>query len=96
MFVLINTFCQCADLGVDFDGQLELWDTKYYMHMVECKKYAVDHTLLREYFPIERVLSGMFDIYQRLLGVTYTKLDNPPVWHQDVTMVSRNSIDCRA
>lgn len=63
---------------------------RYYMDMVERKKYSVDHTQLREYFPIQRVLSGMFDIYQRLLGVTFTKIAEPPVWHEDVTMVSLN------
>lgn len=73
---------------MEFNGKIELWDMRYYMDVVERKKYAVDHSLLREYFPIQRVLSGMFDIYQRLLGVTFNKIDEPPVWHQDVTMVS--------
>ncbi|KAF2360089.1 Peptidase M3A/M3B catalytic domain [Trinorchestia longiramus] len=77
---------ECGELGLEFDGKIELWDVRYYMDMVERKKYAVDHTLLREYFPLERVLSGMFEIYQRLLSVTFNKLEGPAVWHQDVSM----------
>ncbi|XP_018012622.1 thimet oligopeptidase isoform X2 [Hyalella azteca] len=77
-----------TELGMKFEGELELWDMRYYMDMVEKKKYAVDHTILREYFPLERVLSGMFEIYQKLLSVSFTKVDDAAVWHQDVSMYS--------
>ena len=31
-------------------------------------------------------LAGLMDIYQRILGLKFTKLDNPEVWHEDVEM----------
>uniref|UniRef100_A0A2P2HXB7 Thimet oligopeptidase-like n=1 Tax=Hirondellea gigas TaxID=1518452 RepID=A0A2P2HXB7_9CRUS len=84
---------ECKESGLECNGELDLWDMRYYMDMVEKKKYAVDHNVLREYFPMPRVLTGMFDVYQQLLSVKFDKVDNPPVWHKDVLMYKVNDTD---
>jgi len=35
---------------------------------------------------VEVVTAGLMDIYQRLLGLVFTRMENPEVWHDDVEM----------
>ena len=59
---------------------------RYYRAMVEEKQYAVDHEKLKEYFPIEVVTAGLMDIYQKILGLKFTKVEGGEIWHEDVEM----------
>jgi len=60
------------------------WDTPYYENKLIKTKYAVDDNVVREYFPVDHVISGVFSIYEKLLGVTYTQLPSPDTWAPDV------------
>ena len=42
--------------------------------MIEKTDYEVDSEELKKYFPLERVVDGMLDIYQRLLGLQFTEI----------------------
>ena len=77
---------EAKELGFEFEGKLNFWDFRYYMAMVEEKQYAVDQEKLKEYFPMEVVTAGMMDIYQKILGLKFTKLEGGAVWHEDVEM----------
>ena len=55
---------------------LTLWGKK---REISKKIYSVDHDKLKEYFPLETVLSGMMEIYQRILGLKFTKLEDGEV-----------------
>jgi len=67
-------------------GKLQPWDLGYYINQLKKKQYQVDEEKIREYLPMEKCLKGMFDIYEGLLGFTFKKVANPPVWHTDVDM----------
>jgi len=77
---------EAAELGFEFSGKLDFWDFRYYMAMVEEKQYAVDQQKLKEYFPMEVVTMGLMDIYQKILGLKFTKVEGGEVWHEDVEM----------
>jgi Zn-dependent oligopeptidase len=64
------------------------WDTRYYQRMILEKYYHVDDEILRTYFPMQKVVEGMLDIYQQILGVKFVKNDQAPVWHPDVQRFS--------
>lgn len=67
-------------------AELNPWDIGFYKNQLLKNKYQVDHEKIREYLPMESCLEGMLSIYQQLLGYEFRKVENPSVWHEDVTM----------
>jgi thimet oligopeptidase len=72
-----------ADLGAKAT-KVQPEDWRYYENQIRKNQYQVDSQKIREYFPIEKVIPGMFDIYQTLLGVTFAEDKAPPVWEKSV------------
>ncbi len=66
--------------------KLEPWDVAFYKNQIIKKQYQINNEELREYFPMEGCLKGMMDIYQKLLGLEFKKVNNPSVWNDDVDM----------
>ena len=64
-------------------GTLAAWEWRYYNNRLKKEKYALDHEKIKEYFPLETVIGGMFDIFGRVFGVRFEPADLP-VWHKDV------------
>jgi thimet oligopeptidase len=69
----------------DPDG-VDYWDWRYYHTQQLKNEYKVDATKIAEYFPLQRVLDGMFDITQEMFGLRYEEVQNPDVWHPDVQL----------
>ncbi len=70
----------------DVNARLQPWDIDYYKNRILQKQFQVNNEALREYFPMQQCLDGMFRIYQKLLGLEFKKVENPSVWHQEVEM----------
>lgn len=65
-------------------GVLNAWDVAYYAEKLRKHLFNFSEEELRPYFPLEKVLSGMFAITHKLYGVTVKPIDNVDVWHKDV------------
>ena len=65
---------------------LNPWDFNYYKNQILKTQFQVDHEKIREYLPMEQCLTGLFVIYQELLGLEFRKVENPSVWHEEVEM----------
>lgn len=63
--------------------KLEAWDITYYSERLQHSRYAVSQEQLREYLPLPRVLTGLFEVAEKLFGVRIREHDGVPVWHPD-------------
>jgi len=70
---------ETAELAAFSGGPLEPWDVAYWAEKLRQQRYGFDEEQLRPYFPLDRVLSGLFDICRDLFGVHIQPLD-APVW----------------
>ena len=70
----------------DPNAKIEVWDWRYYSNQRDKQKYAVDKEALRAYFPFQKVLDGMFNIYQRIFGLKFEKITAPYKWVDDLQL----------
>ncbi len=70
------------DEGGDFS--LAPWDWWYYAEKVRKQKYDLDESQLKPYLKLENVRDGMFWVANQMYGINFKKLDNIPVYHQNV------------
>jgi oligopeptidase A len=62
-----------------------LWDVAFWAERLREHRYAFNDEELRPYFPLPRVLDGLFALAERLFGVRFVPADGEaPVWHPDV------------
>ncbi len=61
-------------------GEMKPWDVGYYAEKQRKALYDFDEEALRPYFPVEKVVDGMFGIAQRLFGIRVTEQTGAPVW----------------
>jgi oligopeptidase A len=59
---------------------LEPWDVPYYAEKQRAALYAFDEEALRPYFPLQRVVAGLFELVKRLYGIRVTEEKSVPVW----------------
>lgn len=66
--------------------QLMPWDVSYYAEKLRQEKYAFNSEELRPYFPLERVIEGVFAHAEKLYGLVFNKRPEVPVYHSDVVV----------
>ncbi|MDA1016217.1 MAG: M3 family metallopeptidase, partial [Planctomycetota bacterium] len=62
--------------------ELQHWDTAFWAERLRENRFSFTDEELRPYFPLERVLDGLFSLLNRIFGVTVEAADGEtPVWH---------------
>jgi oligopeptidase A len=64
--------------------ELSPWDVGYYSEKQRAALYSFDEEALRPYFPLERVVEGLWTLVNRLYGIRVTGEANVPVWDEHV------------
>lgn len=79
---------ELCDFARDEHGMesLEAWDIGYYGEKLKHARYEISQEMLRPYFPMPKVLEGMFIVAQRLFGIDIEEVDNFDSWHQDARL----------
>ncbi|HUE40843.1 MAG TPA: M3 family metallopeptidase [Chthoniobacterales bacterium] len=70
----------------DPNAKIGVWDWRYYDNQLVKQKYAVDNEALRDFFPFQKVLDGMFNIYQGIFGLKFEKIAAPYKWVDDLQL----------
>jgi thimet oligopeptidase len=77
----------------DAKSTLKPWDFAFIKNHLQKTKYAVDQEAIQQYFPMERVVDGLFSITQSLYGLEYKDVTETrggtaerPLWHEDVRL----------
>ena len=66
-------------------GDLKQWDVAFWAKRLEEEKFDYTDEVLRPYFSLEKVLSGLFNLTLDLFNVRVKKADGEaPIWHKDV------------
>jgi len=70
----------------DPEAKINVWDWRYYTNQLKKQKYAVDTEALRDFFPFQSVLEGMFNIYQSIFGLKFEQVAAPYKWADDLRL----------
>jgi oligopeptidase A len=69
----------------EFAGRkLNAWDLAFYGERLQECRFKVSQEALRPYFPLPKVLDGLFALTQRLYGVSVKERTEVSVWHPSV------------
>jgi oligopeptidase A len=66
-------------------NELAPWDMAYMSEKKMQMRYAISQEELRPFFPLPRVMKGLFTIIHKLYGMTMEEVKGVETWHPDVT-----------
>ncbi len=73
-----------SDLEEFAGRKLDPWDMAYYGERLQESRFKVSQEALRPYFPLPKVLDGLFALVKRLYGITVRERPHVGVWHPSV------------
>ena len=77
-----------------FEGsQLESWDFSYWSEKYQQAEYSLSAEELKPYFQLESCIDAVFGLATRLYGISFTELDNVPVYHEEVKVYEVKDAD---
>jgi oligopeptidase A len=65
-------------------SDLQPWDISYYSEKMRQHYYQLSQEAVKAYFPITRVLPGLFAVVERLFGLNISEITGFDSWHPDV------------
>lgn len=71
-------------LDSDNENIINAWESAFYSNLILKNKYQVDQEKVKEYFELNNVINGLFEISERLFGLRFEKAEHASVWHPEV------------
>jgi len=66
--------------------EVQPYDWRFYAEKIRKERYNLDEQELKPYFSLEQTREGIFTVVNKLYGLSFTQLNNVPVYHPDVTV----------
>jgi oligopeptidase A len=63
---------------------VEPWDSAFVSESLRRSRFEIDDEVIRPYFPLDRVLAGMFEIVRRVFGLVVQEQEITEIWDPDV------------
>ena len=67
--------------------KLNSWDHSFYGQVITREDFKYDPQEVREYFPVDVVVAGVLEVYQKVLGLRFAEQKAPlstKMWHPDL------------
>jgi len=64
--------------------KLQPWDIAYYSEKLKEYLFEINSEEIKEYFPVDTVINGMFEVVKRLFGIHFKQNKDAQTWHKDV------------
>ncbi|WP_430809976.1 MULTISPECIES: M3 family metallopeptidase [unclassified Carboxylicivirga] len=81
---------------IDREGgkfKLKSWDWWYYAEKLRKEKYDLDESEITPYFQLDNVRDGMFWVANQLYGITFTSVDNVPLYNPEAEVFEVKEAD---
>lgn len=69
------------------DGKVNVWDLAFLKNEYKKRHFAVDEEKVAEYFPMQKTVDALLDIYRQFMGVDFKEVPLSGVWHDDVRLI---------
>jgi oligopeptidase A len=63
---------------------LNAWDVAFYSEKLKQQRFTLSEEVLRPYFPLPRVLTGLFTVAEKLYGIRITERTGIDLYHPDI------------
>ncbi len=73
--------------------KIEPWDVAYLSEKLREQKYQISQEELRDYFPVTKVVQGLFSVTEKLFSVQFEAINTLSKWHPDVLTYAVKSGD---
>ena len=77
----LNTYAKAHGFT---EKEIMTWDFSFYSEKLRAEKYDLRDEQLKPYFQLDLCINAIFDLANKLYGLTFTELNDIPVYHQDV------------
>ena len=78
------------ELGID---QVQPWDVAYASEKLRQSEYDLAQEDLKPYFPVDKVIEGLFNLVERLFGMRIEEVKGIDTWHPDVQFFEIHDAD---
>jgi thimet oligopeptidase len=68
------------------NAKIDIWDWRYYSNQLTKQKFALDKEALRDFFPLQQTLDGMFSIFGRVFSLRFEEIKPPFKWTDDLQL----------
>jgi oligopeptidase A len=84
--------CAARHGAIEADD-MQPWDVSYWAETLRKELFQLDSEALRPWFPLPRVLDGLFGLCERLFEIRIEAADGEaPIWHPDVRFFRVNDV----
>jgi thimet oligopeptidase len=66
------------------EGKLAPWDQIYAYHHIKKEHYSIDSVKISEYFPLDKTIAGLIQVYQSFFDLTIREVPIRGLWTSDL------------
>lgn len=76
-----------TDVKLTSDRKMQPWDFPYVQNYYKKKHFNVDDVAIAEYFPMEKTVKGLLEIYEKFFSLRFKNVTVVGAWHGDVNLI---------